>query len=418
MDTTHYNEMVDNFKALSRETDFSKRKIFLFGHCEATLQLADFLLEQGIIPVAILDNNPEKYNIKYKDIPVVAPTEILKSEADKTVVLIVTRFYEAMNAQLRDLGFGGKVIKLVDFNSFAEYSLDEDVRKRKLERVKGGRKTLDTIKERHPGSFYIFCTFDALGDVYFCMSYLPVFLRKRGFDKCVVCVPSNACARVVRLFDGFETEVFPQKELDAAIQAVIYYQDNDCYIAHQDRPYVIDLHNALKIKLIPLETIYCCGVFGLPKDTVPTDPINWEDYPKLDEIEAGKTLILSPYAKSVTALDAKIWNDIIEEYRNKGFRVFTNVSGSEEALAGTIPLHVPLNQTRSILEKAGTFIGIRSGLCDVIRTAKCRKIAMYPDYNYSDTKWKAIDMYSIDGFENVVVYNGDNWEDIKERINS
>ena len=211
MNRCYYNEMVVNFKTLSKETDLLKCRIFLFGHCEATLQLADFLLEQSIIPVAILDNNSEKYNIKYKDIPVVAPDEVLKSEADKTAVLIVTRFYEAMNAQLRNLGFTGKVIKLVDFNTFAEYSLDEDVRVRKLERVKKGRKTLDEIKDRNPDSFYIFCPFDALGDVYFCMSYLPPFLQKREYNKCVVCVPSNACAKVVRLFDGFETEVYPQK---------------------------------------------------------------------------------------------------------------------------------------------------------------------------------------------------------------
>lgn len=416
MNTAHYNEMVENFKNLSMNINLFEKTIFLFGHCEATLQLSDFLLEQGIVPVAILDNNPEKYNIKYKDIPVVAPDEVLKSEADKTVVLIVTRFYESMNARLRDLGVGGKVIKLVDFNSFAEYSLDEDVRKRKLERVKGGRKMLDKIKKKHPDSFFIFCPFDALGDVYFCMSYLPTFLRKRGFDNCVVCVPSNACAKVVRLFDGFETEVFLQKELDAAIQAVIYYQDYDCYIAHQDRPYVVNLHRALKIKLIPLETIYCCGVFGLPKETVPKKPTNWQEYPQIADIEDGKAVILSPYAKSVTALSSDIWNDIVSEYQSRGFKLFTNVTGSEEPLEGTLPLNVPLNQMKSVLEKAGTFIGIRSGLCDVIRTADCMKVALYPDYNYSDTKWKAIDMYSIDGFENIVVYDGDNWEKIKERI--
>ena len=169
--------------------------------------------------------------------------------------------------------------------------------------------------------------------------------------------------------------------------------------------------------MIPLETIYCCGVFGLPKDTVQTEPTNWQEYPGIDDIEDGKSVILSPYAKSVTALSSDIWNDIVSEYRNKGFKIFTNVTGSEEPLAGTLPLNVPLNQMKSVLEKAGTFIGIRSGLCDVIRTADCMKVALYPDYNYSDTKWKAIDIYSINGFKNVVVYDGDNWEKIKEQIN-
>ena len=50
---------------------------------------------------------------------------------------------------------------------------------------------------------------------------------------------------------------------------------------------------------------------------------------------------------------------------------------------------------RSVVERAGTFVGIRSGLCDIIRDAKAKKIAIYPDYNYCDTRWKAIDIYYI-----------------------
>ena len=60
-------------------------------------------------------------------------------------------------------------------------------------------------------------------------------------------------------------------------------------------------------------------------------------------------------------------------------------------------------EMRSAVEQAGLFIGIRSGMCDVIKTAQCRKIALYPDYFYCDTKWKSIDMYAIDEFENIVV---------------
>ncbi len=61
---------------------------------------------------------------------------------------------------------------------------------------------------------------------------------------------------------------------------------------------------------------------------------------------------------------------------------------------------------KSVVERAGTFIGIRSGLCDVIRTADCHKIALYPDYHYCGTRWTAAEIYAIEGFENIVV-NGD-----------
>ena len=56
-------------------------------------------------------------------------------------------------------------------------------------------------------------------------------------------------------------------------------------------------------------------------------------------------------------------------------------------------------------------MGIRSGLCDVLEIADARKIALYPDYNYCDTRWKAIDMYALKGWDNrVVTKEGFKWE--------
>ncbi len=410
MNPAHYKEMTDNLNGILKNPDVESRHFYLFGHCEATLTLADHLLDMTIVPEAILDNNSEKYSLKYKDIPVISPDEVLKSDSSSTTVLIVSRFYESMYSQLRKLGFNGDIVKLIDFNTYAEYSLYDSVQQKKLARVKEGIKTLDLLKEKYPDSFYIFCPFNALGDIYFCMSYLPAYLNMRKKHNPVVCVPSNSCASVVRLFDNATAEVMDQNTLDATIQAVIYTQDGNCFIAHQDRPYVINLHKALKTNLIPLETIYCCGIFGLPKETPSIEPVHWEAWPELDIIQKNRAVILSPYAKSVPPLAQHIWNDIILEYVDKGYQVFTNVVGVEEPLPGTMPLNALISEMKSVLEKAGTFIGIRSGLCDVLKTANCHKIALYPDYNYSDTKWKAIDMYSIDGFENIAVNEDFRWK--------
>lgn len=66
---------------------------------------------------------------------------------------------------------------------------------------------------------------------------------------------------------------------------------------------------------------------------------------------------------------------------------------------------------RSVVEMAGIFIGIRSGMCDILREARAKKIALYPDYNYSDTRWKAIEMYYIDNFEyNLLATEDIEWE--------
>jgi len=242
------------------------------------------------------------------------------------------------------------------------------------------------------------------------MSYLPHFLKKRRISQCVIGVTGTALAQVVRMFGTYAVEVFKQGDMDEIIQAVLYTQDKEAFIPHQDRPYVINLHRALHVKCIPLEKIYCCGVFGLPEDVIPQRPVNLLEYNQLEKIEQGKTVILSPYAKSVTMLPEGVWEQIAKIYIQKGYRCFTNVAEEgEKPISGTVGISPQIAELQSIVEKAGTFIGIRSGICDVLKYAECRKIALYPDYNYSDTKWKAIDMYFLDGWENIVVKDGFQW---------
>ena len=207
---------------------------------------------------------------------------------------------------------------------------------------------------------------------------------------------------------------------------------------------MVDLHRALKVKCIPLETVYKCGVFGLPQDTAAARPVNWEEYrfPEIgedgedvgggedsgcagnaedvggaDDAPVTKTAIISPYAKSVASLPESLWTDMVSDLISSGYKVYTNTVGDEKPLAGTKAISPSIAQMKSAVEQAGLFIGIRSGMCDVIKTADCRKIALYPDYYYCDTKWKSIDMYAIEGFQNIVVKDNDTWEEVKKRIN-
>ena len=421
MEKPLFDEMLHNVELIDQGIDLASKKIFLFGHCNATLELIDLLEKKGLKTTAILDNSAAKQGQEYKGAVVVLPNRILtmagkKPEAD-SVVLITSRFYASMLQQLRKLGYEGPVRKVIDYNTYAEYSLSEDTITRMKARERHGEELLGELSHRYNKHFKVFCPFSALGDIYFMISYWPAYAKKRSIDYAVFCVLNNALVDVIHMFGDYLVEVYDQKELDSMIQSAIYTQDKDSYIAHQDRPYVINLHRALYIKKISLEQMYCCGVFGLPIDTVPEIPkYGMGEYKNLDCIVEGKSVIFSPYAKSVTAIDADIWKDAVDYYNGEGYKCFTNVVGDEAPLDRTEALEVPLLEMISVLEKAGTFIGIRSGLCDVVRTANCKKIALYPDYNYCDTKWKAIDIYSIKGFDNIAVNEGDTWETIKHRI--
>lgn len=409
MEAERAEEMKRRFHEYRTSGAFSTKKIFLFGHCEATLKLADLFLAQGLLPSAILDNSKQKHRIQYKDIAVLPPESILEVPSSDAVVCIASRFYEEMNAQLRTLGFTGSIYKIVDYNSFAEYSLSEDTIRRKTERAERGKERLSQLKRKVSGDFYVFCPFQALGDVYLAMSYLPEFLKKKNKCHAVVCVVGAACGSTARLFAGTTVVVMNQVEMDETVQGVIYTMDVDCFIAHQDRPYVVKLHNALYTKCIPLETIYRCGIFGLAPDTSPVEPVNWAPFHGFGTAQKDRSVILSPYAKSVPAFPTAFWEQAIDILSRKGYSIFTNVVEGEETLPGISALSLSIEELKSAAEQAGCFIGIRSGLCDILRTASCRKIALYPDYYYSDTRWKAINMYSIPGFENIAVTGGFSW---------
>lgn len=424
MDKQHHEEMAASLDDLEQKGCIKGKKLYLFGHCNATEELTDMLLSKGYRPVAILDNNKNKQGNDYKGIAIVPPQNIMSEAQEDTVVCIVARAYAAMSDQLKRLGYRGQIRKLVDYNSYAEYSLSEDTMARMKARVERGQKILSELSEKYPEYFKILCPFQALGDIGFMMSYLPYFLEKRNVSKCLIGVVGSACMQVARLYcpnaDGtlsvngktyeYQFISFSQKDMDETIQAVIYRKADDAYIPHQDRPYVCNLFKALYTKKIPLEQIYCCGVFGLSAETVPVYPTGFTDYPELSDIPAGKSVIFAPYAKSVTALSDSVWKEIVSSYLKAGYTCFTNVAGDEKPLDGTIAISPEIQEMQSVVERAGIFVGIRSGLCDVLRKANAKKIALYPDYNYCDTQWKAIDMYAINGWRNIVVKGGFVWQ--------
>lgn len=403
MDKQHYDEMKSNVELLIRENRFDGKNIYLFGHCNATEELVQMLALYGYTPVAILDNNTAKHGNTYENIPIVPPRTIMSGDCERSVVCIASRAYAAMAKQLRDIGYNGDIEKLAEYNTFSEYSLSQNVIEKKYERANRGIMLLESIKRQCRNSFLVLCPFNALGDVYYAMSYLKCYLDKSGITDYTVVVVGNACGRIVNMFDIKSVMTLSQNEMDELVQAVLYTDEKNAFIAHHDRPYTNKMIQALKVKFIRFEDFYKYGVYGLDKNAVPIKPTNCKKYCGLDIIDKGKTVILSPYSKSVAGIDKKNWFEIISYYKNMGYKIFTNVAGEEEALAETAELRVSLDELQSAVEYAGVFIGARSGVCDIIKDAKCKKVALYPDCRYSDTKWKVIDFFGLDGWENIEV---------------
>lgn len=99
------------------------------------------------------------------------------------------------------------------------------------------------------------------------------------------------------------------------------------------------------------------------------------------ELQQGKTALLAPYATCADGIPENFWTHIVEILRKKGYSVCTNCGADEQPVARTKSVFVPYNQIIDFCNRAGLFIGIRSGLSDIISSSSCKKILIYPEYS-------------------------------------
>ena len=402
METRHKTEMIRVLDARIAARSFDDRAVLLFGHCNATEEMADYLLARGVTPVAILDNSAAKQGQAYREIPITPPEIARNYTAENSLALIATRFFAEMSAQLRRLGYEGEIVQAVEYNSFAEYSLSDDSLRRKTARMTRGAETLKNIRGRYPAQHLIICPNSALGDVYWAMAFLPAYRAKRGIGEVAVVVAGDGCRQVAEMFGAERIVTLSPTEMDEFTQAVIYTREDNCLFAHHDRPYTDNIIKYLDKHFMSFIDYYRFAVYGLPRETEPAAPANLQPFCGDETLQTGRCVILAPCAKSVTQLPAAFWENIAAEWRGKGRKVFTSIHSGETPIRGTVPLELPLNQMTAAAEYAGVFVGLRNGLCDVVHAANCRKIVVFPDCFYSTTPHKVADFFAMPGWESVV----------------
>ena len=380
------------------------RAVILFGHCNATMEMAGFLLGRGIPPVAILDNNPSKHGISQGGIPVVAPQEIRKYNASDSIVLIAARFYAEMAAQLGRLGYDGEVLRVVEYDSFSEYSLSDETFGRRVERMRRGANTLEQIRGKYPSQHMVVCPNNALGDVYWAMAFLPAYLGKRGIYETALITVGDGCRQVAEMFGEGDIVSVAQAEMDELVQAIVFAREENCIIAHHDRPYTDSIIKLLDRRFLSFIDYYRCAVYGLGRDAAPTEPSNFAAFENKGRIAKGSSVILSPYAKSVVGIPAGYWEGVAAGYARRGYEVYTCAADGELPIGGTEPLSLPISQIKAAAEYAGAFVGIRNGLCDVLFTADCKKTVVFPDSYYSTTPHKVEDFFALPGWEKIVYF--------------
>jgi hypothetical protein len=374
--------------------------VLLFGHSNVTATIQRRLTDAGVVVHAYLDNNPMKQGGVFDGVPVMTPESIGTLPDRRTVVLISSPHFEVMRDQLRSLGFEGEILRIVGKDVYTTLPTTEEEHIVKA-RASYGASLLADIRARFPRHHLVLCPFDGLGDVYWLMSYLPAFCAANDIEHAAAVVVGRGCEQVVRVCGAEAAGVLTHQEMDDLIRAVLLSDAADYTIGFTpDRSGSPLIYQGESLTLFDY---YRSVVYGLDASATPALPGHLDEFENADDIARGGSVIIAPYAKSVVAPPLRFWEDIVAEHAAAGRTVYTNVAGGEQPLAGTLPLRVPLGQMVAAVEHAGTFIGLRSGLCDVVHTARARKIVVYPDAYFSTTARKVADFFALPGWEEIVV---------------
>ncbi len=390
--TSDVENAIDELQRSGRLRD---QVIYAFGHTAATEEMRERLERYDIALTGILDNNRAKQGGALHGVPVIPPSAIIDAGAP-SVVLIASRFHGEMRRQLMDLGYAGEVIRVGTASIGADPESATD-------RERGAR-LLDQLRVAHPDRHLVACPFDALGDVYWALAYLPAFVRAGGLPPAVVVVVGERCRQVARLFRQEDVCSLTQAEMDDLVSAVVDEGPQDVTIAHHDRPYGDTAPvRALDERFVAFTDMYRDLVYKLPAGAEPATPSRNVPAQAGPEIPRGRAVLLAPYAKSVVPVPWSFWEQTAEQHVSQGDTVATLVSGAEAAVPGTLALEIPISELLDAVEHAGTFIGLRSGLCDVVHTARARKVHVFPDAYYSTTPYKVADFFALPGWESVVL---------------
>ncbi len=362
----------------------SNKKIFLFGACENTRQIIRILRELGYEPQQIIDNDSNKQHSYCSRIKVLSVDEAIQRVDSDAIFLIYSSFWREMIYQLENKGYGPKQI----YNLVGR---EKSVIECFFNCYRG--KLVHKRLKRKYGDLPIFlCPYTGTGDIYLIGTFWKQYIEKHNIDDYIFLVISGACKKVASLFEIKNVELLRnQKESSYLIsyyalcpEAIQLKLLNDGWAQLHTNP----SEWFRGYKGLYFTELFRKFVFELPDTCEPEHPMVEDEEEEISKLfnqyglVAGKTVVLSPYSNTLADLPDCFWVKIAKELQKRGYTVCTNSSGkTEPAIEGTEALFFPLNIARQFLDKAGWFIGVRSGFCDVISGSSAKKIILYDGGN-------------------------------------
>lgn len=376
-------EAEEELQELIEQQKFTNKKIYAMGSVINIERIEEILELNGLCVELILDNNPAKQGtiqIINKECIVKLPAALSESEKENSCMIILSiRFWLEMKEQMEALGYvEGKDLFVLEALTFDK----------KKKYVEYGFEIYRELTEKYGNDMFLFVFHGPIGDNYLFARYYREYIEAHNISN-PVCIGTKATGKISGLF---QLDKFHQVDREAivALEFLYMFAGDEINNIKILQIWEFQFHfNRERIRFderFVFSDTYKYYVYGLSDDAKAEKPFfesNIEKYNNEFEkkkLEPGKTVILSPFAYSINIQPPKgFWEKLINELRKNGLSVCINVNNEKEESYFDAPaICFEIKESGSVLEFAGTFIGMRSGFCDVTSSAKCRKIILYP----------------------------------------
>lgn len=379
-------EMEYNPQMLEKQ-GLAHRKIVIFGAGRYSFELYKMVEKYGYSVFSVIDNNKALEYRRMGKNKICHPSKLFTKYDNSYIFLIASRYYGEMKKQLESYGYHENIhifnmakIEIPDiWHQWNDDYMDECIKN-----MEEGRSIHKWILEKYGTNIQIrIYPFTSIGDVYIMGLYVKKYLKSHKDSLFVY-----GSLKMKRLADelGFEKTLY--LPMDKVYILLFYarvcgYDKVSMKLLHTDCGGEFCIWGRMLFYAGYGWMENCRELFELPEQIKPKvrrirARNDMDDFFKKHKLLEGRTVLLSPDAQSVPLLSDEFWKRLSKRLTSMQYCVCTNIGSDEEkAIDGTIPVFVSINDVCEFTEKAGCFIGLRSGLCDLLCDSDCKRIVLY-----------------------------------------
>lgn len=392
----YFNALKMEIKNLKDAGVFKNKRIAIVGVWNNAGELYKIFQALGLRLTNIADNNPNLWGLSRIGI-LCQSVESLAREKNTITIIANNGAWQELRSQMLELGlkenkqfyvlFGGAHCRNLALENDSLHMMPNGWANCKS-RILEAYEDCKAIIKRY-GRMPIWLMHQpSLGDLYIFSLFLPHAMHEKSIKdcKCVLIVSKRSVEKLAKAIgfrnvalvtfeDAYEKWLILLRllgpELD--IHNAVYHGENSVF------------QNIVHFSDVTFCDSFTKFVFQFADRKEPIYP----HFPRRKRVVAkifdekklhrGKTVVISPYAGHFNAkIKVSEWHKLVKLLKEKGYDVCTNCGSKEEkALPGTVPVFFEIQDSVEFVEQAGGFIGVRSGFCDLVCMADCKKVVIY-----------------------------------------